>query len=215
MGNYDDRVAGPLSKISGILIGENLLPAVKEAMIQQGVFQKLFGSKGERIFVKDLPSLNDTIIPLIEFRWKGERWQSQNTRVFGTVVGMIVMPADLGGRTDRFRAIVAAFMRWIDSSHGLFAAVPGLIEFGTNADFKYDNAIRAGGTEYPVVDFTLPVVFDLTIFRAQNPEIDLDGALDAELFGWVETYAIRIKDEKGGVLIDTQTLSETGQDQDG
>ncbi|MGZ3686698.1 MAG: hypothetical protein ACXWPM_00025 [Bdellovibrionota bacterium] len=215
MGNFEKKVEEPLEQVSGILIGENLLPAVKAEMLLQPVFQKLFGCKGERIFIDKLPSWNDTIVPGVEFRWKGERWQSQDTRVYGTIVGMIVLPADLEARTDRFRAIVSTFMRWIDSKHGLFTAVSGLIEFGTNADFKYDNAIRANGVLFPVIDFTLPVVFDLTIFKAENPEIDLDGALDAELFGWVETYDIRMRDDKGNVLIDTQILSKTGQTQDG
>jgi hypothetical protein len=215
MGNYRERLAEPLAKISGILPGGNLITAIKAAMLVQPVFQKLFGEKGERIFVDKLPSPNDTIIPCIEFRWKGERWQSQRTRIFGTVIGMIVLPADLEGHTDRFRAIVAAFMRWIESDHTLFSDVSGLMEFGKNADFKYDSAIRAGGDLLPVIDFTLPVTIDLTIFRAENPDIDLDAALDADLIGWIETYNIQISDENGVVRIKSQTLSDTGQIQDG
>jgi hypothetical protein len=215
MGNYDEDVKRPLSKISGPLIGENLLPSVKAAMLKQTVFQKLFGGSGDRIFIDELPSYNDTIIPLIELHWKGERWQSQNSRIYGTLTGMIVLPADLHGRTDQFRAIASAVARWIESNHGLFQAVSGLIEFGTNADFKYDGAIRAGGDIFPIIDLTIPVVFDLAIFRSENPEIDLDAALDADLFGWVEAYKIRIKDENGNVLMDSQTLSKTGQTQNG
>lgn len=215
MGNFDKKVAEPLSKISGPLIGENLLTAVKESMLKQGVFRKLFGEKGERIYTDKLPNYNDTAVPLIEFRWKGERWQSQHTRIYGTVVGSIVLPADLQGRTDRFRTIVMAFTRWIEASNDLFKRVSGLIEFGTNADFKYDEAIRAGADIFPVIDFNLPVVFDLTIFADENPEINLDGALDADLYGWIETYNIKLTDEDSNVLIDTQVLSQTGQKQDG
>jgi hypothetical protein len=215
MGDYDKKIAQPLSKISGRLIGDDLLPAIKAAMIMQPVFQALFGKAGERIYVEQLPSLNDTIIPMLELKWKGERWQSQHTRIYATVDGMIVLPVDLQGRTDRFRSIAAAFMRWIESDHGLFAACSGLIEVGTNADFRYDKAIQCDGRTYPIVEFTLPVVFDLTIFRAENPDIDLEGALDSELFGWVEAYDLRLRDENGGVLIDTQLLSTTGLTQDG
>jgi hypothetical protein len=218
VGNYDDGVAKPLSKIQGRLIGEDLLPAVKAAMLEQTVFQKLFGSvekPGERIFVDELPSYNDTIVPLIELHWKNERWQSHDTLITGTLIGMIVLPADLMGRTDRFRAIGAAFARWIESSHGLFAASSGLREFGTNLQIGYDNAIKAGGDTYPVIDLVIPVVFDLNIFRAENPDADLDGVLDADLLGWIETYKIRMKDEDGTVRIDTKILSKTGQTNNG
>lgn len=215
MGNYDEKVVKPLSKVTGPLIGQVLLPAVKRAMLEQKVFRLLFGKNGEQIFDKNLPNYNDTIVPLIEFQWKGERWQSQNTRINGIIGGMIVLPADLLGHTDRFRAIAATFARWIESNNGLFEVVPGLIEFGSNIDFKYDGAIQAGGSMFPMIAFTLPVVFDLALFQAQNQDVDLDGDLDAELIGWIETYKIRIKDEKSNVLIDTQTLSITEQEQDG
>lgn len=214
-GSYEENVKDPLKEISGILIGDNLLPAVKAAMLVQPVFQKLFGKDGERIAIKQLPSYNDTIIPLIEFRWGKERWQSQHNRIYATVIGRIILPADLDGHVDRFRSIVAAFMRWIESKHTLFADVSGLIEFGTDADFKYDEAFRSGGDIYPIIDFILPVVFDLTIFAAENPEIDLDGALDADLYGWIETYRIKVRDENAHVLIDTNVLSKTGQTNDG
>lgn len=225
MGNYKDRVEKPIDRVTGLLIGDDLLDRVKLAMLNQGVFRKLFGEKGERIFVEALPNFNDTIIPTIEMHWKGERWESHDTRLRGTIVGMIVLPADMAARTDRFRAIAACFARWIESDHGLFTpsyateqtdtSVSGLIEFGTNIEFKYDSAIRAGGTDYPVIDFTLPVVFDLTIFKAENPDVDLNAALDAGLVGWIETYGLKITDEKGDVLIDTNVLCKTGQTQDG
>jgi hypothetical protein len=211
MGNFKDRVDKPLAKVQGPLPGEDLIPAVKAAMLAQPVFQALFGKDGSRIFTEKLPNYNDTIVPLIEFRWKGERWQSQHTRIYGTLIGDIVLPADLMGQTDRFRALAAAFGRWVESDHGLFSASSGLIEFGTNLEFKYDSAIKAGGDMFPVIDLTIPVVFDLTIFQAKHPEVDLEAPLDADLFGWIETYAIRIKDEKGNVKIDTQVLSNTGQ----
>ncbi len=215
MGNYDEKVARPLSKVSGALIGQALLPALKATMIQQKVFRLLFGDQGESIFFEKLPNYNDTTVPLIEAQWKAERWQSQDTRLTGVLGGMIVLPADMDGNTDRFRAIAGAFMRWLNAESSLFDSVPGLIEIGTNADFRYDGAIKTDASLFPFIGFTLPVVFDLYRFQVLNPDIDLNANLDADLIGWIETYNLRIKDDKGHVKIDTQTLSKTGQEQDG
>jgi len=211
MGNYEERVARPLSKITGPLIGQEFLTELKKAMLQDRILRALFGEKGERIFVEQLPSYNDTIIPLIELHWKGERWQSQNTRVSGVVSAMIVMPADLIGKTDRFRGIAAAFARWMESANGLFENVSGLIEWGVDAEFKYDNAIQAGALIFPTIDISIPVLFDVHQFHLDHPEVDYTAALDADLLGWITSYGIQLSNDEGTVLLNPTPPILTGQ----
>ena len=206
MGNYKENVEKPLSLITGELLGQSLLPAVKRDMLKQKVFQQLFGKDGRRIFTEELPSANDTIIPLIQFLWQSEQWQSRNTRVSGVIQGMIVLPADLMGKTDKFRKIAGAFSRWMESGHELFKEVKGLIEFGKNLSFRYDQAVKADATMYPIIQMTLSCLFDLQKFRLANPEIDLDAPLDAPEIPDISTYEITITDENLNVLIPTGIL---------
>lgn len=209
MGNYDEDVKKPLSEVTGPLLGQVLLPKFKEQMKEQKVFRMLFGKDCERVYVDELPSYNDTIIPLLEMRWSSESWQSKNTRVSGMINGMLILPADMLGRTDQFREIAAAFARWIESRHNLFKEVPGLIECGKNITFKYDDAVKADATTFPIVRFTLPVLFDLQKFRLRLDDIDLDAPLDAPRIPDITTYSITITDENLNVLIPTGILLQT------
>ena len=211
---YEERIQEPLDTVTGPLIGQDLLPAFKAAMLRQRVFQKIFGRKGESIFTDQLPSANDTIIPLLQLTWKSERWQSKNTRLFGVIRGLLVLPADLMGRTDRFRPIAGAFSRWLASRHDLFERVGGLIEIGKNMDFNYEGAVKVDGTTYPAIDITIPCLFDQQLFRLANPEVDLDEPLDAAEIPDMTTYSITITDEDLNTLIPTGVLLETDSEED-
>lgn len=219
---YQEQIEKPLECVTGPLLGHNLLDVFKELLIKDKIFRMLFGEKGERIFVRELPSINDTIIPLLELHWKAEAWQSRNAYVTGTVGGSIYLPPDLIGRTDRFRPIAGALVRAMESFtrvvdeetnsyklvQPIFDRVAGLTEFGKNIAFNYDNAIRAGADLIPIIEMVIPCKFDLHLFRLAYPEIDLDAPLDAPEIPDIATYAIEITDENLNVLIPEGTLLE-------
>jgi len=214
MGNLNDRVVVPVGQIVGGLVGSNLLAQLKSDMVLQNVFKTMFGTSGERIFIAETPSYNETIFPMIEFYMSRETFQSFDTLITGSIMGRIILPVQMLTKTDTNfqRALAAAFMRFLNSKkHSLFANVAGLIEFGANAEWVYDRMFVYTGVTAPAIDFTLPFKFDMQRYRLAKPEIDLDGDLDAALFGWVESYSLGVSSDDGEVLIPEGVISVTGQ----
>src|SRR5204863_227380 len=127
VGRAKDFLTTPLALIQGRLIGDELLAQVKARMITDAVWKAIFGVAGERIFVAELPSLNDTIVPFIEFSWAGEVFQNVDLYRTGSLDARIILPAQLKGDFNRFRKIAAAWTRWVGGKqHRLFDYVAGL-----------------------------------------------------------------------------------------
>lgn len=215
MGNFEDRVEQSVEKVTGPLYGDNLLSELKKAMIKEQVFQSLFGVNGERIFVEEIPSYNDTVIPLIEFWWKSETYASRNTYLPGAVIGRIVLPLQIDRKNARpnfSRKVANMFQRFLGGdNHNLFDVVPGLIEFGYQMIFSYDHLLQLDGKNYPTITITVPTKFDLRLLQLQLPEIDWAGPLDTEEIGLIETYKITIADENSVVRIPEGVLVETDE----
>jgi len=214
MANFSDRVLAPLALITGGLVGADMLSRLKADMIGQRVFQAMFGSQGERIFVDEVPSYNETIFPLIEFYWNNESVQSQDTFLTGTIKGRIILPSKLESKSDINiqRGIAAAFARFIGSAKcNVIPNVAGLIEFGVNIEFRYDRLFLMQGLTAPAIDFTIPFKFDLHWLAQTHPEVDLSDDLDAALVGWVESYSIKVLDDNQDVIIPEGVLYVTGQ----
>jgi hypothetical protein len=212
MGDLRTNFDKPLSTVSGQIFGSNLLDVLKAAMIQQKVFQAIFGTKGERIFVKDVPSYNDTVVPAMELYWVGDTYDNWDTYLTGSITGRIVLPVQLRGDFNRLRQIAAVFARFLGSkTFDPYSSVYGLIEFGNGIQFKYDQMLKVDALFFPVIPFTMPVKFDLQLYSQQNPEVDVLGNLDAALIGWVETYQMQVNSDDGVVLNPLGTLEVTGQ----
>jgi hypothetical protein len=208
VGTYDDTAQRALDQVTGGLIGENLLSEFKAAMIEEAVFQRIFGKTGERIYVGRLPNYNDKVVPLIEFWWSEETWNNWDLRQPGTLNGRIVLPTALEGDFNRFRQLAATLFRFIGAGqHRMFERVPGLVKFGKGMSARYDRMIESSGAKYPVILFTLPFQFDGKYFEQLNEGIDLQGRLDAEAFDWLETSEIQITAEKVGGQIEVASVS--------
>lgn len=210
MGNLEDRVEYPLSKVTGPLVGGNLLDALKAEILAEPIFQRIFGCKGERIFTKDLPSYNETILPLIEFYWSRERVNNWDTLQTGAIEARIVLPVKFRGDVNGQRQIAALFQRFMNTRRGIFTTVSGLTELGVDTEYRYDKLLALNGLTLPVIEMTIPFAFDLKLFSQQNPELDLFGPLDGELVGFFEHYGFKLSNEQGDVLIDSATLVSTG-----
>lgn len=218
--NLVTRVQQPLSQVTAPLVGENLLQAFKDLMIGnedqqiagQSVFRVMFGERGERVFVNDVPSYNDTIVPLLELYWQKENFESWDTYLTGSVLGRIVLPAMFRGNYNQLRQVAAVFHRFLGSRAcaQIFQTVTGLVEFGAGTDFAYDKLLRVDGLLFPTIEMTLPFKFDLAWFAQQNPDLDVRGDLDAELFGAIQAYRIGISSEEGKTLIPDGTLVQGG-----
>lgn len=216
MGNEDTRVKVPIALVTGGLVGSNLLSQLKADMINQNVFKAMFGNTGERIFVAEVPSYNETIFPLIEFYWGNEIYQDGDCYLTGNIKGRIILPSKLGTKTDiNFqRAVANCIQRFLGSKkHNLFAQVKGLTEFGWNSEWLFDRLLPiSAGLVVPAIDFTLPFKFDMTWLRRNQEDVDFDGDLDAALVGWLESIFIQVSDENGDVLIVEGLISETDQE---
>ena len=212
MGNQQNRVADPISSISGGVVGAELLPALKAAMISQNVFKAMFGDDGKRIFFDKVPSYNETITPGIELYWKDETFQNWDTYLMGTLSGTIFLPTKLQGDVNAQRSIAAAFSRFIGSDkHNLFEVVPGLIEFGLNMNFRYDRILVLDGGTLAGIDVTIPFKFDMKRLTQMKPDIDYHDDLDADLVGWIETIGLIVKDDNQHVFINGGVILETGK----
>lgn len=210
-GNLDARVNDPLKKITGPLVGELLLESFKAAMIEEPVFQMMFGKKGERIFINELPNYNDTIVPLLELYWKNERFEDHDLYFSGVIDARLVLPLTLAGpdNLNKLRRVAGAFQRFIGADqHRMFDREPGLTEFGFGMDFTFNQLLKFSGQDFPVIPFTIPFKYDLAKFRELHPEIDLQGRLDEEEFGWITSYSLKVLSEEGEVLIAQGTLSK-------
>jgi hypothetical protein len=207
MGNLADRIQTPISTITGGLVGDNLLCQLVEDMTAQPVFQAMFGANGERIFVTQRASQNETITPFLEMTFQTESVQSANTYLSGSIGGLLALPTKFNGDVNFQRSVAAAIVRFLNSDqHHLFQKVYGLIEFGVNATFSYDRMVDYGGTVLPSIEIKFPFKFDLYLLKQQRPSIDFTANLDAAIIGMLESVSVGVVDDNNNVLIATGVL---------
>ena len=209
MGNLETRAKKGVSQVSGGLIGENLLDVVKDAILAQSVFKTIFKNN---IFIDELPSYNDTILPAWEFRFNKELIQGGDLRHVGTVNSRILFPNNLAGMVSFHRKVALAVGRFFKAPRtDIFDNVSGLTEIGQNLDISYDMLFVQGGIKIPSIVFQIPFVFDVRRYRIENPEVPLDDDLDAALEEeWTQFIEISGVDEVADtkeVLIPESKLS--------
>lgn len=198
MGNTQDRVIKGLDEIVGDLIGFDMLEKLKEQIITQIPYQKMFGLKGERIFVNEDAAPNETILPLWEFQWDTETVQGQNSFQTGFINSRIIFPNNLSGKYDFFRLVALSIARFFNSQsflNNFFGQVDGLNEFAENLSFAYNNTYKRGEITVPVLIIRIPFLFDINRFRILNPCTDLDGNLHDPLLRQIESYSLEITDD--------------------
>lgn len=208
-GNLESKVNYPAGLVQGPLVGENLLDAFKHELITESVLQLMFGSDGCRIFTKDRPSLNESILPALMLTWKQETFNSGDSYFEGMIDGLIVLPTKIGGNFNHLRRVGSIFQRFMGGRMNLFSKVPGLVKFGYGTTFNYDGLIRMDGLTAPVIQITIPFKFDLQLVRLQSP-FDPQAPLDQSDIGFVERYILDIKNSDTGDLLEEVTVV-TGQ----
>lgn len=198
LGNLSERAEKGIAQVTGGLIGENLLQVLKEAVLKQNVFKTIFN---ENIFVDELPSYNDTILPAWEFRFNKELIEGFDLRHVGTINSRVLFPNSLIGNVSFHRKVALAIVRFFNADRSdIFSKVSGLTEIGENIDITYDLLFVQGAVKVPSIVITFPFVIDIRRFTIENPEIPLNDDLDADLIKeW--TQLIEISNELGEVLI--------------
>lgn len=184
-GNLENRVRNPLSDVTGILVGQNLLEELKNSLISENVFKKMFGSQGEHIFINSWPNMNETITPVVLLSWKNERIQSLNAYYEGSIDMIIALPTQIKGDYNALRAVGALFQRWMMTKMVLFRKVLGLIELGVGAEFDYTGLAVFSGVSFPTIKVNIPFKFDLQkVAHSMSDQygFDPDAALD-DIFG--------------------------------
>lgn len=201
MSNFKSKVETAVNMVSGPLVGENLLIALKAAMVLEPVFRKMFGNQGERIHLEDPKNVNETSLPAMEFFWQRERVQSANTRQSGTIKANLYLPTLLRGNVTVQRKVANLFQRFLNSDHDLYDQVSGLIMFGKDADYQYDRLLALTGISIPLIEITIPFEFDLKLLRQRHPEINFNDQLDAQEWGWIESYGLALRDEDSSEVL--------------
>lgn len=212
-GNHRTRLEAALAQVEGTLVGSNLLSKLKEKMLTQTVLKTLFGNAGERIFINQSPNYNESIVPALELTWESEIGRSADVYHPGTIKGMIVLPAKFKADVNQQRLIGAVFQRFLESKAcNLFGDVAGLTKFGYETSYRYDRLLHNSGWDGPVIEMSIPVLFDMRLFQRSLENWDILADLDAGELGLMETYLIALFSEEGDELIAQGVLSETGEE---
>lgn len=184
IGNLENKVRQPLSEVTGILAGQNLLDVIKSEMLKENVFQKMFGVQGEHIFTASYPNINETITPSILLSWKSDKPQSLNAYLDGEIEMNIILPTQLKGDYNALRSVGALFQRWLMSNKTLIRQVVGLLELGVDATFDYTGLAVFSGSNCPVIKANLPFKFDLQkliLAGSYDPDEPLDSIYNDDL----------------------------------
>lgn len=194
MSNQNDRVDFPIDLVQGPIPGSTLLETFKTAIIQERVFKLMFGDQGERIFIKDLPSLNETILPCIMAYWRQDQYKSNTTYLEGSIKLEIILPVRLRGDFNSLRRVATIFQRWLGSgNHDLYSSNKGLIGFGFDSSWNYESLAKLDAVAAPAIVANLPFRFDLALLRNDyDPTMPLDES-DLE---FIEGVTATIFDEE-------------------
>ena len=203
-GNQKTRVDFPIDLVQGTVVGANLLQSLKDDLILENVFRLMFGSNGERIFINDLPSLNETILPCLMVRWKQETFRSNNTYLDGSIGFELVLPVKLKGDFNALRRAATIFQRWLSGAANLYPQNKGLIMFGFESNWNYEGLAKFDGITAPAIVANIPFRFDLALLRE---EFDPTQPLDESDIGFIESITLTVFDEE----TETEFLSEVVQ----
>lgn len=203
MGNLETRAKAGVDQITGGLMGAELLQILKAAILNQKVFQTIFR---ENVFVDEMPSYNDTILPAWEFRFNKELIEGTDLLHTGTINSRVLFPNNLAGKLSFHRKIALAIGRFFKADRSdIFSQVSGLTEIGQKLDISYDLMFVQGGIQIPSIVLTFPFVFDVRRYRIENPEIPLDDKLDADLeeewTQFIEISGFDVDNENSEILI--------------
>jgi hypothetical protein len=209
-----NTVTEAISSIVGGLPGGDILDRFKDSLLTEGIFQKLFGAKGERIICNKQVSLNTAIVPMLELRFRSDTAQSQETYIDGRIEGRLVFPASLKDDDLTIRRKAAfAIIRFLRSDRfDLFERVPGLIEFGKNINFNYAVAFQVAMDSLPGILIDIPYRIDVHKWEMAHPEIDPSEPMDGNTFD-VDTYGFGYKVEKDGNLETVMTDTFPNEDE--
>jgi len=217
MGNTKERVQGGIDQVVGVLAGAEMLDKLKTSILNQNVFQTMFGkitNPKNRIFTEKVPAYNETILPLWEFQPITDIVQGAKLHQTGVVNSRILFPNNLSADFKIYRLtamIVSRFMTSTARITDFLKEVPGLIEFGENIEYSYQQVLTIGEMTTPALVMSMPYTIDLNRMRIEDGCTDLDGDLDALLLAEMETYFLTITDDKEvvedrTVLLDKQPL---------
>lgn len=214
--NHQKRTQIGINQNGGHIIAGNLMDAFKQFMLEDNVMCALFGDDGKRIFINDVPSYNETIVPLFEMYWNTENFVSNTAYYTGTVLARIVLPTNVQGKLQDMRRVGAIFQRFLGSrllGEKIFPAVLGLTAFGDGADFNYSKVLTFTGFSLPFIEITLPFTVDMMLLTSLDENYDNGGALDSDDLGFIETITIKIEaeDDNNNIVQEIEVEIETGQ----
>ena len=212
MSNQRTRVDEPLSVVTGPLVGESLLDNFKNEIIKERLFQVMFGTLGERVFVKTHPNLNEEILPALLLDWKQETYNSSRTMFEGTISAMLAMPVRLEGDTNALRRVGSLIQRWMSGGMTLMDSagenfVPGLVKFGYGALYDYSGLAQFSGLSVPVIQINIPFSFDLELLRLLTPDTDFEAPLDDSDVSWLTDTLVQFVDTDTTTIITKEEIT--------
>lgn len=215
--NQNVKIDDVISTVQGPLIGSNLLSSFKSQLLAQPVFSTMFGAGSftvDRVFIDQMPNINDTILPALILQWATDTFNSMDTYFEGSIRGLIALPAHVQGDYNSQRRVANMFQRFMGGPMQMFdpAVNPGLIKFGYGTQFQYDGLANFSGIQVPVIQMTIPFMFDLLQMQLQSPGFDFSANLDQNELPWIEEYFLKVIDgENQNVLIPEVKFDVTGQ----
>lgn len=189
-----------LDKITGPLVGHNLLDEIKRLLLKDEILKTLFLASGKKLLVNERATYSDAILPVMELWWENERQDSSDTEIIGVISGRILLPRQVSGKLTLQRQLMRAIVRYMGSDpfYEIFETVKGLTEIGAGLNADYNKIVRVGSFECPVITFKFPFRFDLHLYKQETPEIDHDNYLDSEELADFLTTVIEVKDDSTG-----------------
>lgn len=207
MSKTKDRINSAFEILTGGLPGDDILPRLKELMIQETFFTTLFGDEGKRIDVDGGLSISPESLPVLELRLISETFPTRNSYRTGVVEGRILLNNSFKSNYNKKRRLALIFDRYFSSDkyHAIFDMVPGLIELGKNLRADYALMYRVGSIAVPGIKLRFDFKLDPYLWRKENKNIDWDEPLDGDEFS-VTDSELQLLVEDTDELLTTQEI---------
>jgi hypothetical protein len=216
--NLETRVQASVELVEGPIFGKNLMCTFKEQLLLQKVFRLMFGDGGERIFINEMPNINQEITPLLILKWNADTFNSGDVYYTGMIDAVIGLPVQVSGDENALKEVASVMQRFIGGPMKMFDPKknPGLIKFGYGAEFKYGGMFDLSGIKLPAIEFTLPFQFDLQQMIIQQPGVDFFADLDVANLPWITQVTVGLEPTDKNLnpvtpSIELEVTSETGQ----
>ena len=206
MSKAKDKIDQAFGVLAGPLYGDDILPKLKEIMLEEQVFRSLFGDTGKKIDIDGSINISSEIMPILELRIINESFPSPGSYHTGRIEARLLLNNSFQSNYGKKRQLALLFKRYFDSDRyrDIFERVAGLRDLGGNLRADYSLMYRVGGNAVPGIKLSFDFELDPHLWKLAN-EIDWTEPLDGDLFELTDSE-LQLFVDGTDELLDTQEI---------